>query len=140
MKTTVTTLLAVIAVVLVISITGSASHQEAKAQGFEPTVIQVYIGTHNSVGMTYRLWSNGLIEWGMVDVISGPVCNDPNEICGWQVVPDTSPPPFSVQIVRLEANRFMLWRVLSDGNVERNQNQLQGECDNNWCGWVAIPE
>ena len=143
---TITSLLAVIAVVLVISITGSVSHQEAKAQVFEPLsrpVIQVaFSAAHNSDAPAFRLWQNGVIEWGQIGNIIE--CGSHDFICGWQVIPDPFPPPFNVRIVEIRARvGRSLWRVLSDGTVEQNSIQTTGEdpCDDvEWCGWVAIPE
>ena len=142
-------LLAVVAVLLAVNAVGSLPSQQAKAQPVlnppPPRVIQVV--QTESVGVIFRLWSDGIIETTGYGG-SGDLC-DP-DWCPWELVPDDVPPQPEARIVQIAANwvasHATLVRVWSNGVVERNYSTWLGGGDNwcipseEWCGWQAMPE
>ena len=136
MKTPTTVLLVVIAALLAANLFVNLPPQEATAQpslraAAVPHVIQVEVGAINAP--VYRLWSDGVIEETIFD---GPVngCNPPPTGFGWQVIPESVPPP-PARITELYGYTSELLRLRSDGVVERN-DWFNGS----WCGWRTPPE
>ena len=87
---TITTLLAAIAVLLVINLVVVAPGQEAQAQGMgrPPQAVTIQVRSEGMGGTAlYRLWSDGTVERNEAPFVC---CGDclPVEWCGWQVVPE----------------------------------------------------
>ena len=85
---TITTLLAVIAVLLAINLAVTAPSHEAQAQGVGPPVVAVALQTSEGFGRTvYRMFSDGTVERNTD--ISDPVFDQcVTEWCGWEAIPE----------------------------------------------------
>lgn len=140
---TVTTLLAVIAVLLGANLIvrgpshAAAQEPELRVEGDRrmPRVIQIEpVGT-----LIYRLWSDGVIERAVRNI---PAPCSVELSCGWTVVADDSPPqPFAriVQIGHAGGGSDILYRLRSNGVLEWTRTTT-ASCDPPWCDWQVVPE
>ncbi len=133
-----TVLLAIIAALLAANLIVNLPPQEATAQSHlraaaAPHVIQV----EPAPGRIYRLWSDGVIEEARFDCVS-PACVPDSPGFGWQVIPESVPPP-PARITRIYGAHHVaagrLLRLRSDGVVERTD--VFGGV---WCEWRTPPE
>ncbi len=140
---TVTSLLAVVAVLLGINLIVNLPPEAVAQDQFEfefeaartPHVIQVETAT---AGRVYRLWSDGVIEVAQFEGMNTVTCL-PSGGLAWQEIAETVPLPPGVRITRIYTwGHFpdILLRLRSDGVVEQNIRSVTL----GWCGWRTPPE
>ncbi len=139
---TVASMLAVVAVLLGLNlIVGGlrpAAAQEPEIGIFpEPPVRVIQLTSAGGDGVFYRLWNDGAIErnyWA-------PNSNcAPAGFCGWEFVPDDVPPQQGARIIDIIGDEHTLFRLWSNGVIERQEN-LSGTCGTlDWCGWQVVPD
>ena len=147
---TIASLVAVIAVLLFI-LSGRPQTPEAIAHAnLAPPTRVIQVLQIDSVGVIFRLWSDGTIETTGYDLV-GDLCAP--EWCPWALVPDDVVPQPGTRIVQITGNvvlaRASLVRVWSNGVIERNFSTIvldwfehNGLCipSGEWCGWQVVPE
>ena len=149
-QTTITTLLAVVAVLLGANLLRASASERARTQPEFDHVAPGPLGATRVIRIAlvsndglYRLWSDGTIERSThdaTDLCSGGVW------CEWEEVPDDVPPQPNARITQIEAHASnWLYRLWSNGVVERNRiiSSLHYCPDPEpveWCGWQVVAE
>ena len=89
---TITTLLAVVAVLLAVNIAVSLNRPATAQQQLDIPVravaIEVYHTGQSYDHKVYRLWSDGTVEWNRVDAAYNCEFGGNATWCGWHVIPE----------------------------------------------------
>ncbi len=136
-------LLAVAVALLSVDLALRLSPQEAAGQELEwrtelEQPVRVIQLTSTGGEVFYRLWSDGAIErnyWA-------PNSNcAPAGFCGWEFVPDDVPPQQGARIIDIFGDEHALFRLWSNGVIERQENSSGVSCGTlAWCGWQIVPD